>query len=63
MNNLRCFAYKDDEISHDFGLFDYSTFSVISLEYKKKEITLLAKPYNLINFNQHKVLFYINFLC
>ena len=35
-NNLRCFVFKSEEISHDFAKFDYSTLSTITLEYKKK---------------------------
>ena len=43
--NLRCFLYSDNSISHDFALFDYSSLSEITLEYKKKYSTL-AKPYS-----------------
>ena len=45
LSNLRCFAYKSDEISHDFAKFEYSTFSAINLEYKTKDTSSLVKPY------------------
>ena len=47
--NLRCFPYKGYEISHDFAVFDYSLFSPIKLEYKKKNSNELASPYIFTN--------------
>ena len=44
MKNLRCLAYKSNTVSHDFALFDFTSLSAISLEYRTKYSTL-ARPY------------------
>lgn len=44
MDNMRCFIYKSNGISHDFTKFDYSSLANVTIEHKLKYGTL-SKPY------------------